>query len=132
LAPQLIELVGRPLMTVVRWRLGSNMPVPAAAAVSTALPPVGFSQHPLALPFVNATLVTWTRSLVVVRITYTWLSCDKQRCTEIAELGAALIQLIVRANSTPGRYTPIRDRRTIEFPSPRTWLEVQTAATEGL
>jgi Na+/proline symporter len=125
------ELVGNPLTTVVRIRFGSPVPLLAARAVITA-PGEGASQQAFALALVRARLVTRVKSLPVVMITYTWLSCDKQRWTEIAELGAALIQLTTTANNTPGRYTPIGDRRTMEFPSPRTWLEVQTAATKRL
>src|SRR5262245_53822585 len=79
LPAQVIEFEGdSPVMTVVRCRFGSKAPLPAAAAVMTE-PGIPISQHPLALPLVRATLVTCARALLVVRITYTWLSTDTQR-----------------------------------------------------
>jgi hypothetical protein len=67
-APHVIELLGNPLITVVRIRLGRRMPPPADAAVSTS-PGDGNSQHAFELMFVNATLVMRVCGLVVVRIT---------------------------------------------------------------
>src|SRR5262245_54426846 len=67
LPAHVIELLGKPSITVVRWRFGSSVPEPAANAVST--PGAGNSQQAFELMLVSATLVTCTCGLLVVRIT---------------------------------------------------------------
>src|SRR5215470_7838402 len=60
---QVTELLGRPLITVVRSRLGSRTPLPAASVVSTS-PGEPNSQQALAFELVIETLVTWVKSLL--------------------------------------------------------------------
>src|SRR5262250_1773729 len=123
LGPQVIVLLGvRPLMTVVRSRFGNRSPPVAATALNTA-PGAGNSQHAFELALAIATLVTRVCGLVVVMITYTWLSLEMHRSTEIARVVAGA----TRATAETARRlaTPAFSRtrtETITPPISMLWL----------